>query len=106
MFVCFSLKCIHLFLTVVGLCCSRGPSVVVTSRGYSVFLLSVVVSLVVVHELSCPRAYELFPDQGLSLSPTLVGRLLALGPLGKSYIFFVKACFCSSFFRYSFSFIP
>ena len=66
MFVCFSLEFIHSVLTVVGLHCCSSAFCSRDEQGYSVFLLFVVVSLVV-HELSCPMAYELFPDQGLNL---------------------------------------
>ena len=37
-------------------------------------------SVVVAHRLSCSAACEIFPDQGLNLSPALAGEFLTTGP--------------------------
>ena len=79
----FFFNCIYLFFFffiffVFGLCCAflaaHGLSLIATSGGYTLWwvvhrLLIAVVSLVVVHRLSCPAACGIFLDQETNPCP-------------------------------------
>ena len=93
---------IYLYLTVLGLHCCSGFSLVVESGGYSLavahWLLiavdsfvaehrsqSIWASVVVAHRLSCPAACGIFLNKGSNLCP-LAGGVLTTEPLGKPTI--------------------
>ena len=71
----------------------RGFLFVATFLVVELGLLSLWASVVEAHELSCPAAYGIFPDQDLPEikleSPALIGGLLTTGPPGNYYPFFL-----------------
>ena len=84
-------------MTVLGLCCCMGSSLVVASGGYSLvaipvpLLLTVVAFLIVAHGLSCSTACEIFLDQGSNpTSSALASRLFTVEPPGKPRVALLK----------------
>ena len=49
-------------------------------------------SAVVAHELSCPSACGIFPNQGSNFYPALAGEFLTSGPPGKVPVIFLHQC--------------